>query len=75
MLKSTSSTMTNKELKRMQRKVERLAQEAYISTMMKKYEAELEHVVTDADMVIFKARWETIADKLDEGYILDIDQL
>jgi len=64
-----------KEFKRVEKKLSKGLQEAYIKVLMDKYNEELSHVVTEEDMVTFKTRWTEISDKLADGYILDIESV
>jgi len=64
-----------KEFKRVEKKLSKGLQEAYIKVLMDKYNEELSHVVTVEDMVTFKTRWTEISDKLADGYILDIESV
>ena len=62
-------------IKKDQKDLHDLLQSCYIAVTLKRYEDELTHVVTDEDLEAFKLRWSKIADDLNEGWILNPEEL
>jgi hypothetical protein len=62
-------------IKKDQKDLYELTQAAFIAVTLRRYEDELTHVVTDEDLEAFKIRWSKIADDLNEGWILNPEEL
>lgn len=60
---------------KLDRKIDKLTQEAYKKRFSELYEQEWSKVCTEEDAIKFKLRWTKISDMLMDGWILNPDEL
>jgi transcription elongation factor GreA-like protein len=67
--------LKTKEFKRLERKISQLTQEAYIKLFLDLFNKELSKAVFKEDVDNLKQKWSTIANQLEQGYILNPEEL
>jgi hypothetical protein len=64
-----------KEFKRLERKMLQLTQEAYTKAFLDLFNKELSKAIFKEDVDNLRQKWSTIASQLEQGYILNLEEL
>lgn len=64
---------SNKESKRLQKRMHEEAQTAYIKVGKARYEKELSHCITSDDLEALRVRWIKVSELLADGWIIDFE--